>query len=66
MTIAVADDRVTMQVRDDGVGPPDLDGQPTSGNGLVNLEARATALGGTCSLGAAVPAGAILSWTVPY
>ena len=66
VTIAVADDRVTMQVRDDGVGPPDLVGRPTSGNGLVNLEARASALGGNCSLGPATPTGALLSWSVPY
>ncbi len=66
VTIAVEGDRVTMRVRDDGIGPPDLVGQPASGNGLVNLEARAAALGGTCRLGAAVPAGALLSWSVPY
>ena len=66
VTIAVEDDRVTMRVRDDGIGPPDLEGRPASGNGLVNLEARAAALGGSCSLGAANPTGALLFWTVPY
>ena len=65
VTIAVEGDRVTMMVRDDGVGPPDLAGQPTSGNGLFNLEARASALGGSCTLEGATP-GAVLSWSVPY
>jgi len=66
VTIAVEADQVTMRVRDDGIGPPDLEGRPASGNGLVNLEARAAALGGSCSLGAAETAGALLSWSVPY
>ncbi len=49
VSIAVARQLVVMRVRDDGVGPPDLDGRPTAGNGLVNLEARAAALGGSCA-----------------
>ncbi len=57
VTIAVEGDRVTMTVRDDGVGPPDFEGRATSGNGLFNLEARASALGGSCSLRAGSPAG---------
>lgn len=66
VTIAVEGDRVTMMVRDDGVGPPDLEGQPTSGNGLFNLQARASALGGSCTLEAGAPVGAVLGWSVPY
>ena len=66
VTIAVEGEQVTMMVRDDGLGPPDLVGQPTSGNGLVNLQARASALGGRCSLQAGTPAGAVLAWSVPY
>ena len=66
VTIAVEGDRVTMTVRDDGVGPPDFEGHATSGNGLFNLEARASALGGSCSLRAGSPAGAVLAWSVPY
>ncbi len=66
VTIAVEGDRVIMAVRDDGVGPPDLEGQPTSGNGLINLQARASALGGSCTLEAVAPGGAVLAWSVPY
>jgi PAS domain S-box-containing protein len=66
VTIAVEGDRVVMKVRDDGVGPPDFEGQPTRGNGLVNLQARASTLGGSCALEAATPAGAVLAWSVPY
>ena len=35
------------------------------GNGLANMAARATKLGGTCKLSPAVPAGTILEWRVP-
>jgi len=66
VTIAVEGDRVAMTVRDDGVGPPDLEGQPTSGNGLFNLQARATALGGSCTLDPGSTVGAVLAWSVPY
>jgi PAS domain S-box-containing protein len=66
VTIVVRGDRVVMRVSDDGVGPPDLAGRPIAGNGLVNLQARAAALGGDCSLSAGLRSGATLTWSVPY
>lgn len=66
VTIAVEGDHVVMLVSDDGVGPPDMSGQPTIGNGLVNMQARADALGGACTLGTGPTGGATLAWSVPY
>ena len=64
--ILVGDGEVTMRVVDDGVGPPDEVGQPRHGNGLLNLRARASALGGECALSTGSTGGAVLSWSVPY
>lgn len=66
VTVGVRDDHVIMRVVDDGIGPPDLEGRPMAGNGLVNLQARAAALGGSCMLGHGDGAGAALTWFVPY
>ena len=66
VTIALTGEHVVMRVSDDGVGPPDDLDRPTGGNGLANLRARAGALGGSCSLTANEPAGALLTWSVPY
>lgn len=66
VTITVVDQWVTLTVRDDGVGPPDLRGRPSAGNGLINLQARASALDGSCALEPAPGGGAVLTWCVPY
>lgn len=66
VTLVVHGERVEMRVSDDGVGPPELTGRPTAGNGLVNLSARAAALGGDCSLGPGERSGSVLTWSVPY
>lgn len=66
VTVAVEGDRVVMRVIDDGVGPPDNGGASSGGNGLLNMEARAAALGGRCTLTAGAGSGAVLSWSVPY
>jgi signal transduction histidine kinase len=66
VSVVVDGDRVVMRVADDGVGPPDGTGRPIAGNGLVNLRARAAALGGDCSLRAGARSGAVLVWSVPY
>jgi signal transduction histidine kinase len=47
---------------DNGSG---LDGQPSAGNGLQNMKARATNLGGTCELTNRSPSGTTLVWRVP-
>ncbi|MDW3213689.1 MAG: PAS domain S-box protein [Ilumatobacteraceae bacterium] len=66
VTVAVDGDRVVMRVVDDGVGPPEHLGRPTGGNGLINMQARAAALGGECTLTPGDGAGAVLTWSVPY
>ena len=66
VTIAVEGDRVVMRVIDDGVGPPQDPGRLTGGNGLINMRARAAAIGGHCTLEAGARSGAVLAWSVPY
>lgn len=66
VTIAVVHEMVTMVVADDGVGPPVDVGGPASGNGLVNMSARAEVLGGDCVLQHRAGGGAELIWSVPY
>ena len=53
---------LVVSVADDGAGPP---AGPTAGNGLRNLADRAAQLGGSTSLVAREPAGAVLEWRVP-
>lgn len=66
VTVAVESDQVVMRVADDGVGPPTDGGRSTGGNGLINMQARAAALGGDCTLEAGDGSGAVLTWCVPY
>lgn len=66
VTIAVEGDRVVMRVVDDGVGPPEQAERLTGGNGLINMQARAAAIGGHCTLEAGARSGAVLAWSVPY
>lgn len=55
------DDRVTLEVRDDGVGiPPDV-----GRSGLANLATRAAALGGTFETASPSGGGTALRWSVP-
>ena len=49
-------------VRDDGVGMGEV---ITRGNGLANLEARASLLGGSCSVTSPPEGGTIVEWRVP-
>lgn len=66
VTVAVEEDRVVMRVVDDGVGPPSDERRLSGGNGLINMNARAAALGGECTLEPAAGSGAVLTWSVPY
>jgi signal transduction histidine kinase len=50
-------------ITDDGLGPPAPDAP--RGNGLVNLEARASRLGGRFRLRPNLPKGTVLEWQVP-
>jgi PAS domain S-box-containing protein len=68
VSVEVADERVVMTVTDNGVGPPDDPGALRGGHGLLNLQNRAAAFGGTCSLRKRRGGlrGAVLRWSVPY
>ena len=59
----LVEEDVCLRVVDDGIGPPAA-GVPR-GKGLANMEARASALGGTLELRAGNPAGTVLEWRVP-
>ncbi|PSL57307.1 histidine kinase/DNA gyrase B/HSP90-like ATPase [Saccharothrix carnea] len=56
-----AGDELTISVVDDGVGMP----PQVARSGLRNLEQRATALGGTCSVTGEPGGGTRLTWQVP-
>ena len=60
--VAVADDRLTLTVEDDGVGIPS-EGQ--RGTGLVDIRERARDLGGDSVVEARDRGGTRLTWTVP-
>lgn len=65
--VQIADDSVVMTVIDNGVGPPTDEAALRGGHGLTNLQGRAAAFGGTCTLSARHGAGgAVLHWTVPF
>jgi len=59
--VAATADRLTVDVRDDGVGLGPTDRR----SGLDNLRRRAEQRGGTCTVGPREPAGTWLSWSVP-
>ena len=61
VVIEATDSQVSVCVADDGVGPP---AGPTSGNGLVNMAARADELGGDLRVLAREPRGTRLEWRV--
>jgi len=60
--LEVTDDRVTLVVRDDGIGPGD---GARRGNGLRNLTERAAGHGGTATVAPGDPAGTVVTWTAP-
>jgi signal transduction histidine kinase len=59
--VAATADRLTVDVRDDGVGL----GPTGRRSGLDNLRRRAEHRGGTCTVGPREPTGTWLSWSVP-
>ena len=61
VVIEATTSQVSVCVADDGVGPP---AGPTSGNGLVNMAARAGELGGDLRVLAREPRGTVLEWRV--
>jgi signal transduction histidine kinase len=58
--VSVDEDRVTLSVRDDGVG---FAGPPGVGRGLRNLTSRARELGGECVIDSAPGRGTLVTWT---
>jgi PAS domain S-box-containing protein len=69
VTVGVVDDAVVMTVVDNGVGPPSDEESMRGGHGLANLQSRAEAFGGSCTLTARGPDeanGAVLRWSAPF
>ena len=54
-------DRLTVDIRDDGIGIGSTDRR----SGLDNLRRRADRRDGTCTVGPREPTGTWLSWSVP-
>ncbi|WP_432843884.1 sensor histidine kinase [Dactylosporangium sp. CA-092794] len=76
VTITATGGNLDLEVEDDGRGLPpaaseatpgdaDPDTTPTTGNGLPNIRARATDLGGDCTLGPAGDRGTRVAWHIP-
>ncbi len=65
--VTIDQGRVVMTVVDDGVGPPTDRAQMQGGHGLYNLQQRARAFGGSCTLTRRTErSGAELHWSVPF
>lgn len=62
LTATATGRRVTLEVRDDGVGPNE---EPTSGTGLASMRARAEERGGEFLIEPNEPMGTLLRWSVP-
>ena len=62
LTATATGGRVTLEVRDDGVGPNE---EPTSGTGLTSMRARAEDRGGEFLIEPNDPMGTLLRWSVP-
>jgi signal transduction histidine kinase len=61
VSVAVETDRIVIRVEDDGRGP----GDSSRRSGTANLEERAARWGGSSSLRAREPSGAVLEWIAP-
>jgi signal transduction histidine kinase len=62
VSVVLTDGTLTLEVRDDGVGPND---EPTEGKGLADMLARAQSLGGTFTVEPNEPMGTTVRWSVP-
>jgi PAS domain S-box-containing protein len=65
--VEIDGDRVVMTVTDNGVGPPQDAAALRGGHGLANLQSRAAAFGGECTLEPGPDGkGAVLRWSAPF
>lgn len=65
--VEIVEDLVVMTVTDNGVGPPADEAALRGGHGLTNLQSRAAAFGGQCTLERAPGGrGAVLRWSAPF
>ncbi len=65
--VELVGDQVVMSVADNGQGPPTDEAKLRGGHGLANLQSRAAAFGGDCTLSAGNGGrGAVLRWSAPY
>lgn len=62
VSVTVSDSRLTIEIVDDGVGIP---AGRTRSSGTANLDARATARGGSFDVRPRDPSGTLLEWSVP-
>ena len=62
LTATASGGRVTLEVRDDGVGPNE---EPTSGAGLASMRTRAEDRGGEFVIEPNDPLGTLVRWSVP-
>lgn len=65
VTLDVSDDVVTLVVADDGIGMSPATPEDPGGQGLRNIEARASLLGGQASFAPRRPSGTEVRWVVP-
>lgn len=63
VTLDITDERIVLEVADDGAGPQPA--RPAAGHGLANLADRARSAGGTSVLRPGAVRGAVLTWQVP-
>ena len=63
--VVVSDDRLTVNVDDDGVGSDSTNPHDRLGHGLTNLDQRARQLGGSFHLSALSRGGSRAEWSVP-
>jgi PAS domain S-box-containing protein len=62
VAVRVADADIVLEIVDDGIG---VTGAPHGGRGITNINERASALGGKCTVVAAAEGGTVVTWRVP-
>lgn len=65
VSLTARDDRLKVEISDDGVGMPDPEYRRVGGQGLTNMSERADEYGGSCSIEAISSGGTRVLWMVP-